>query len=177
MGKIKNTLTALTLGGAITFSGCNNDQTIDQQQKTVICQKIEDGKNLRVILITSDKYYLSEKEKEVRPKVEDIVNSGEYNVASVKTFYSEGYLASAEVDYNIDIAKDCNNKTLRVIFILSNRYYLSEKEKDVKPQLDEIVNSGKYNIQDVNTTVLKGYLVAAEVYYHEKMQSEKSIKE
>lgn len=161
---MKKTLASLVLLGALTLSSC--DDTTTTQQKTVVCQTVEDGTNLRAEVITSNKHYWNDKQDEVRAKIEEIVNGGKFNVTSVKTFYSDAYLTSAEIKYSV--ADDCNNQNLRVIFIHSNKHYWNEKQDEVKPKLDEIVNSGIYNIQDVNTIMLSGYLVAAEVYYHDK---------
>ena len=169
MGKIKNTLTVLALTGAIASTGCENTTTT--QQKNVVCKVIEDGTNLRILPVTSNKSYWGDKQNEVRKEVERIVNSGEYNVVSVKTSYSDAYLTSAEIKYSI--SRECDNKDLRIIFLHSNKSYWGDKQNEVKPKLENIVNSGKYDIQDVNTIMLKGYLVAAEVYYRENGTSRK----
>jgi len=162
MGKIRNGLAALALTGAILTSGCDNTTTT--QTKNVVCQTVEDGTNLRVMTVNSGEHYWNRKQEEIRPKVEEVVNSGEHNVVSVKTFYSDAYLTSAEIKYSV--GEDCN-KNLRVIFIHSNEHYWNRKQEEVKPRLDRIVNSGELDIQEVNT-MLEGYLVAAEVYHYPK---------
>ena len=163
MGRIRNGLTTLLLTGALLIPGCENTTTT--QQKNVVCQEVESGKDLRVISIVSNQHYWNEKQPEVRAKVEEIVNGGEYNVVSVKTFYSDAYLTSAEVKYSV--GEDCDDRDLRVIFVHSDKYYWNERQEGVKPRLDELVNSGTLDIQDVNSIMLKGYLVAAEVYHWE----------
>ena len=161
MEKIKNTLATLVLGGALAIFGC--DTTTTTQQKNVVCQTIEDGKNVRIMAVTSDKHYWNNKQEEIREELEKVINGDEYNIISVKTAYSDAYLTSAEVRYNI--AEDCDNKRLRVIFVHSDKYYWSQKQEEVKPRLETLVNNGNHNIQDINSIMLKGYLVAAEVYY------------
>jgi len=162
MRRSRSALAVLALAGVAALFGCK-DTPITTQQKTVIYQNVEDWTNKRILTITSNQYYLDRKQKEVGPKVEEFVNGGEHNVLSVKTFYSNAYLTSAEIQYSI--ADDYDNRTLRVEFIHSDQYYLDRKQKEVGPRLDEIVNSGQRNIKDVNTVMLEGYLVAAEVYY------------
>ena len=134
--------------------------------KNVVCQTIENGRDLRTIIVTSNQHFWDEKQKEVRNAVDSLVNGGQYNVVSVKTCYSDEYLTSAEIQYNV--ANDCNNKNLRVEFIYSDEHFWDLKQKEIKPRLEQIVNSGQYDIQETNTIMLKGYLVAAEVYYREK---------
>lgn len=157
-----NILGALTLAGIVAFSGCDNTTTT--QQKSVVCQDISQGQNIRIMTVTSDKHYWSKKEIDIKAKVEEVVNGGKYNVISVKTFYSNAYLTSAEIKYNV--GEPCDNRKLQVMFVNSNQFYLYRKQNEVKPKLDELVNSGKYNIKDVNTIMLKGYLVAAEIYHY-----------
>lgn len=148
----------------VAFSGCG-DNTTTTQQKQVVCQTIDDGTSLRIMTISSPRYYWNEKQEDVVAKLDSVVNSGNYNVVSVKTFYSDAYLTSAEVKYSI--AEDCDNRNIRIKFLQSPHYYWNEKQEDVKPLLDSIVNGGTYDIFDVNTVMLQGYLVAAEVYYYQ----------
>jgi len=160
--KTKLFLLVISILGLILF-GCDNPTST--QQKIVVCQSVEDGTNIRIMTITSNKYSWISKQGEVKPNVEKIVNGGQYNVVSVKTFYSDEYLTSAEIKYSI--AEDCENQNFRVIFIHSKKYSWITKQGEIKPKLEDVVNSGKYDIQDVNTIMLEGYLVAAEVFYRE----------
>ena len=162
MRKIKNILNVLALSGTIAFYGC--DKTNTAQQKDLVCKIYPDGENMRVMAIKNNKFFLDEKQEKVKAKIEDLVNGGKYNVVSVKTFYSKEHLTSALVTYNID--KNYNGPGLRVIFISSDKDYWDQKEKEVKPKLHSIVNSGEYDIKDIKTIFLSGYLVSAEVYYH-----------
>ena len=93
MEKIKNTLATLVLGGALATFGC--DTTTTTQQKNVVCQTIEDGKNVRIMAVTSDKHYWNNKQEEIREELEKVINGDEYNIISVKTAYSDAYLTSA----------------------------------------------------------------------------------
>ncbi len=175
MGKIKNTLAALVLGGALAFSGCGQD-TITTQQKNVFCQTIKDGKNVRIMTITSDKNHWNNQQKEIREKLENVINRGGYNIISVKTAYSDVYLTLAEVKYSVAEDEDCDNTRLRVIFIHSDKNHLNNIQEEINPRLEAIVNSGKYNIQEVNSIRVEGYLVAAEVYFKDLDSANKTKK-
>ena len=153
------------LGLLFFVAGCDENYPESTQTLEVSTQPIS-GSNLRLLSITSTKYYFNEKQNEVRPKLETAVNGGEYNIASVKTSYSSGYLTAAEVTYDASGRGDGNG--LRVLFIQSDKYYWNEKAADIKPRLDAMVNSGKYDVVKIQTTYAQGYLLAAEVYYREK---------
>jgi len=155
----------MLLGLLFFVAGCDENHPESTHILEVGTQPVS-GSNLRLLSITSTKYYFNEKQNEVRPKLEAAVNGGKYNIASVKTSYSSGYLTAAEVAYNASGRGSGNG--LRVLFIQSNKHYWNEKATDVKPRLDAIVNSGKYDIVKIQTTYAQGYLLAAEVYYQEK---------
>jgi hypothetical protein len=123
---------------------------------------------LRLLSITSDKNYLNlnEKQNEISPKLEIIINGSNYNITSVKTSYSSGYLVAAEITYDTSGYGEGNE--LRVILIQSNKENWDEKADEIRSQLDEVVNSERYDILDINTTCIRGSLRAAEVYYQEK---------
>jgi len=161
---------AVVLFSASLFFGCSDTTTT--QQKLVVCQNVQDGTSMRIITITSSRRYYSEKQEDVVATLDSILSSKTFNIVSVKTFYSDTYLTSAEVKYST--AQDCDNTGLQAMFILSEKRYYNEKQDEIKPRLDAIVNSGKYNIKDVNTIMLQGYLVAAEVYYYPKDDSTKA---
>jgi len=164
MRKSTSTLAALALAGATVIFGCeNNTANTITQKKTFVRRNIEDGANRRVLAITSDQHYWNRKQAEVRSKVERFVNGGEHNVLSVKTFYSDAFLTSAEIQYGA--GDDCNNQNLRIEFIHSDERYWNRKQAEIKPRLLEFINSGQRDVRDVNMVKLKGCLVAAEVYY------------
>lgn len=164
--KINQAVFLVILLGALFFvAGCDMNYPESMQALEISTQSIHGG-DIRLLSITSTKYYFNEKQNEVRPKFEATVNSGEYNIVSVKTSYSSGYLTAAEVIHDVSDRGDGNN--LRVLLIQSDKYYWNEKAADINPRLDAIVNSGKYDIIKIQTTYVQGYLLAAEVYYQEK---------
>lgn len=156
---------ALFLFLAIIVAGCDENFPESTQTLEVTTQPIS-GSSMRLLSITSTEYYLSKKQDDVCPRLETMINSGDYNIIAIKTSYSSGYLAAAEVTYNTSRRGDGNN--IRVMFIQSDEYYREKKAADVKSRLDVVVNSGKYDIMKINTTYVQGYLLAAEVYYREK---------
>ena len=158
-------LPVVLLGLAFLVAGCNENHPESTQALEVTTQPVS-GSNMRLLLLTSAEYYFDRKQSEVRPKLETTINGGEYNIIAVKTSYSSGYLTAAEITYDASGHGDGNN--MRVMFIQSNEYYWNKKAAEIKPQLDEVVNSGKYDIAKINTTYAQGYLLAAEVYYREK---------
>ncbi len=146
-------------------AGCDENYPESTQTFEVTTQPVS-GNNLRLLSITSGEYYLTKKEAEVRPKLETAINGGEYNVASVKTSYSSGYLTAAEVTYDASGRGDGNG--LRMLFIQSDQRFWDMKAAEIKPKLDAMVNSGKYDIVKIQTTYVEDYLLTAEVYYREK---------
>jgi hypothetical protein len=150
----------------LTFSGCY-EEVIKSSQEATVCQFSENGKNLKVLLISSNKYYWCDKQQEIIPIFDSAVNSGIYNIVEIKTYYSSSYLTAAEILYTTDSIDCRNNKSLKMILLTSNEYYWSEKDAEIRPKFDKIINSGTYNIKTTNTVILDGYLVAAEIYYYE----------
>ncbi|MDO8569574.1 MAG: hypothetical protein Q7R89_02235 [bacterium] len=164
--KIRQVMLPVALLGVLFFvAGCEENHPESTQAFEVSTQPVS-GSNIRLLSITSTKYQFNEKQNEVRPKLEATVNGGEHNIVSVKTLYSSGYLTAAEVTYNASGRGSGNG--LRVLFIQSDKYRWDEKAADVKPRLDLMVNSGKYDVVKIQTTYAQGYLLAAEVYYREK---------
>ena len=164
--KIRQAVFSFMLLGLLFFvAGCNENNPESTQTLEVSTQPVS-GSNLRLLLITSTKYNFIRKQNEVRPKLETTVNGGEYNIVSVKTLYSSGYLTAAEVTYDASGRGDGNS--LRVLFIQSDKYDWYAKAADVKPRLDAMVNGGKYDVVKIQTTYTKGHLLAAEMYYREK---------
>jgi hypothetical protein len=155
----------MLLGLLLLVAGCDENHPESTQTLEVNTQPVS-GSNLRLLSITSDEHYFNKKQDEVRPKLESTVNGGKYNIVSVKTSYSSGYLTAAEVTYDASGRGDGND--LRVLFIQSDEYYWNKKAAEIKPKLDAMVNSGKYDIVKIQTTYAQGYLLAAEVYYRKK---------
>ena len=165
--KIKQAVFPVALLGLLLFvAGCGDVDHPESTQTFEVSTQPVSGSNIRLLSITSNKYYFDQKQNELRPKLEATVNGGEYNITSVKTSYSSGYLTAAEVTYDASGRGDGNN--LRVLFIQSDKHYWDQKAADIKPRLDAMVNSGKYDVAKIQTTYAKGYLLAAEVYYREK---------
>ncbi len=162
MNKIRCILYSIVVIGLLLFvAGCDESKSV---QTFEVCTQETEGTDLRMVWITSTKYYYESKQTEVRAKLENLLNGGEYNVVSVKTSYTEGYLTGAEVIYNpSSICGDGNR--LRILFVHNTYFYFSAKQKDVKLNLYEIVNGGEYDIVRIQTIYVKGYLVAAEIYY------------
>ncbi|MDO8593372.1 MAG: hypothetical protein Q7R59_00535 [bacterium] len=164
--KIRQAVFPFMLLGLLFFvAGCDENHPESTQTLEVNTQPVS-GSNLRLLTITSDKRYWDQKQGEIRPKLEATINGGEYNIASVKTSYSSGYLTSAEVTYDASGRGDGNG--LRVVFITSDRRYWDQKAAEIKPRLDAMVNGGKYDVVKIQTTYAQGYLLVAEVYYREK---------
>lgn len=163
---IKVLFSILFLALLIIVAGCCDKNHPESTQTFEVTTQPVSGSNMRLLSITSTEYYFNKKQNEVRPKLETTVNGGEYNIIAVKTSYSSGYLTAAEIAYDASGQGSGNN--IRVMFIQSDEYYWSKKAADIKPRLDAVVNSGKYDIAKINTTYAQGYLLAAEVYYREK---------
>ena len=163
--KTKKALFLVVLFCVFFISACEENIPEFTQILEVSTQPVS-GSSVRLLSITSSKHYLNQKQNEVRPKLKVIINGGEHNITSVKTLYSSGYLTAAEVTYDASSRGDGNN--MRVMFIHSNKNYWNQRAADIKPRLDKVINSGKYNIVKINTTYAQGYLLAAEVYYREK---------
>lgn len=146
-------------------TGCDT-KDIPESTQTLQVTEVAKGPNIRLLPITSEKYYFYEKEKEIRARLEGEINGGKRNIVAVKTSYSSGYLTSGEIIYDISDSGEGSN--LRVLFIYSDKHYWDEKMKEVQPRLNEIVNSGKYDICKIQTVYARGHLLAAEVYYRSK---------
>ncbi|MFA6430607.1 MAG: hypothetical protein WC229_03235 [Candidatus Paceibacterota bacterium] len=155
----------MLFGFLLFIAGCDENLCESMQTLEVSTQPVN-GTNLRLLSITSTEFYVNKKQNEICDKLKTAVNGGEYNITSVKTSYSSGYLTAAEVTYDASSRGDGNS--LRVLFIQSDKYYWNEKTDDIKPKLDAIVNSGEYDVVKIQTTYAQGYLLAAEVYYREK---------
>jgi len=154
------------LGLLLFFAGCSTNSYPESTQTFEVGAQPVNGSGIRILSITSDRYYFDDMQDEVRPRFETMVNGGQYNIISVKTSYSSGYLTAAEITYNADSRGEGNN--LRVLFIQSDKGTWDQKSADIKPRLDAVVNSGKYDIVKIQTTYQRGYLLAVEVYYQQQ---------
>jgi hypothetical protein len=157
----------------LTLVACDGDSnessqvtSVDRSQLPGTTTQVE-GKStgLRVILLTSDQHYIDHKADEVSPALLEVINSGEYNIVSVKTTYVSGYLTSAEVYYDA-VSGDGNHVRLLLISDDDDQY-IDHKENVVKPLYEEAVNSGNYDVISTRTVYVSGYFVAAEIYYRE----------
>jgi hypothetical protein len=150
----------------ILASGCQKNYPESTQTLEITKTQPMSGSDMRWISVISNKYYFNEKQDDIRPKLEAMINNGKYNVLYVKTSYSSGYLTAAEMAYDASGRGDGNN--MRVMFIQSDEHYWNKKQDDIKPRIDAVVNSGKYDIVKINSVYAEGYLLAAEIYYREK---------
>ena len=148
----------------VHLSGCIGDHFMSDQRVELVDQS-QVGNDLRMIMLNSDRHYFEDKQREVRPALEVMINSGEYNIVSIDTKYSSGYLTSATVTYNA--SKKGLGNDLRVTFVHSGRYYWRDKSAEIKPQLDRLISSGAYGVVKVNTVQSDGYILAAELYHRE----------
>lgn len=58
------------------------------------------GNNLRVLFIYSDKYGRENETEEIQPRLNEIINSGQYRLVEIKMVYEVGHLFAAEVYYH-----------------------------------------------------------------------------
>lgn len=162
----RNVLVVLTWL-ALALTACaqqpvQQDQVVEVPQDNVSSMGRPDKTD--IVLVTSDQYYLVEKQQEVASQLDELINAGSYDITEVQTYYSDGYLTAARVTYVPEVEGDGNK--LRVKFIQSDKYYVNEKDQDVKKGLEEALAST--DVLKVNTIFQNGYLLAAEVWYLEK---------
>ena len=72
----------------------------------------------------------------------------------------------AESAYDAGGKGEGNN--LRVLFVYSEKVYWHEKAKEIESRLNEIMNSGTYDVVKIQKVTTGGYMLAAEVYYRAK---------
>ena len=101
--------------------------------------------------------YLSNKKGDVCSELETMINSGEYNIVSIKTTYSSNRLTEAEVTYDTSGRGEGND--IRILLLHQ------EDAINIKSRLDNIFGSGKYSIITRNVIYKNGYLFSAEIYY------------
>jgi len=136
-------------------------------QKACPQTAVED--NVRLVLITSDHSYLVDKQKEqkeVLAKLVPMINSGQYNIISVKTSYSWGYLIAAEVTYSVSDRGIGND--LRIIFVTSDKDADDDRSQEVQKKLNILFSEATFAIEKVQTVYRNEDLLAAEVYYRDK---------
>jgi hypothetical protein len=144
---------------ALLAAGCNDHEETSQTFEVAPAA----GTNTRMMTIASDLYYWDDQAEEVTQELDELVNSGAYNILYVKTSYSDEYMTSAEIGY--DISGPGRGNSLRVLLIKSDKYYYDDQEKEVQAELEKVVNSGAYNIAKIQTVYISDHLIAAEVYY------------
>lgn len=157
MLNIKHLLTALSFSAILAISGCARFQSSNNQ--FVLCPTTDNYVKFPVI---SKWHLMPNKQKDLKPKLEGFINSGDHNIVSVQTTYTDAYLTSAEITYSLD--NDCKGNNLRVALIHSNKRFWHTKQNDVRPRLEKMI-TGDYDILDIKEIRIKKYLVAAEVYY------------
>lgn len=150
----------------LSVAACDESYPESEQTVEVVSPQPVESRDLRLISITTEEYYLDKKEAEVTPRLEAVVNFGEYNVFSMKTSYTNGRLVGADVTY--DASGPGLSNDLRVKLFQSGEYYLDKRSAEVQSLLDEFLASGRldgFKVLKVNTVRQKGYLLAAEVWY------------
>jgi len=173
----KNIAVLVFLGVSLVLAGCGTDRHSEYTQIFQAIKTTEEGQNLRLLRIASEKSYCygyyeyeyygyEEKEKEVRARLASEINGGRHNVVAVKTSYSSGYLLAGEITFDAGGAGEGNN--LRVLFVYSDKFYWHEKMKDIESRLNEIMSSGRYAVVKIQKVYTGGFLLAAEVYYQSK---------
>lgn len=173
----KNIAILVFLAVSLIFSGCGADRRSEYTQIFQSAKAMGGGPNIRLLPIASEKSYCygyyeyeyygyEEKEREVRARLEAEINGGQRNIVAVKTSYSSGYLLDGEITYDAGGAGEGNN--LRVLFVYSGKFYWHEKMKEIESRLNEIMDSGKYDVVKIRKVYTSGYMVAAEVYYLSK---------
>lgn len=146
------------------ISGCS-DQGVSISQ-TFDIDRVNRGQNLKVISLTSDEYSFDLKQHDVSRGLHDLVNSGLYDIVSIETFYSGTFLTAAQVTYNDGVAGEGNK--IKLALLLSSSGSLDDKQKKIRPQLDEILNDPDHEIIQSSPVYSDGYLVAAEIYYKDR---------
>lgn len=91
--------------------------------------------------------------------------SGKYNVISISTHYSDAQLIGADIMYSV--GSNHKNLNFRVKFLSSDKFSGYSRNKEIESQINEFINSGKYNIKGINKIKLGQNLAAAEIYYLE----------
>jgi len=145
---------------ALVCAGCGDTVQNTQTFEFVTASA---GADTRFIPITSGEYYYDKKEAEVSAGFAETVNGGNYNVNTITTSYSNGRLTAAEITYDSSSRGEGNR--LRVLLVQSDEYYYYKREAEVRPKVEEIVNSGAYDIEKVHNIYVEGRLIAAEIYY------------
>lgn len=173
---IRQAMFPIALLGLLLFAvGCGAHAYERESVNTLtLTGQNENGSALGLLSITStitnntQTSYHDKKQNEVLSKLEAIINSGEYNIASVKTFYHIPYLVRAEITYYIHDRGDGNN--LRVIFVRSIMKPKPSEHKDaeVESWIKKIVESEEFHIVKIHTMHFEGHDAVGEVYYLQK---------
>lgn len=126
-----------------------------------------DNRNLQTISITSEENY-RQRHAKIYGELLRIINSGDYNIISVKTTYSNEYLIDAKIiTYNFTGIGEGHN--VRFLLITSHKNSYPEAEKEVSKWLEETErwmnkSTCAYEIVKIQRIHAKGYFIAAEVY-------------
>ena len=168
---LRNLFWCLLLSLGLLFLVIACEGTESQLENRFTCQTIEDGTNIRITTITSEKRWLVDRQEHITKQLEQMINSGKYNVVSINTTYTYGYLDCAVVNYNQ--VEDGEGRNLRVKLLHGQCTGESTRnwaaiQTSIELELDTFVNSGKYNIDDIKKILRSGKIVAAEVYYYEE---------
>lgn len=169
----KNIAILVFLAVSLIYSGCGTDRRSEYTQIFQPAKAMKREASIRLLHITSEKSYCygyyeyeyygyEEKEREVRARLEAEINGGQHNIAAVKTSYFSGYLLAGQITYDAGGKGEGNN--LRVLFVYSEKTYWHEKAKEIESRVNEIMNSGKYDVVKIQKVYTGGYLLAAEVY-------------
>lgn len=145
------------LAGLVLTMSCNYPETSQTHEVS------KGSGNVRVLTFNSDEYAPRDKQSKVSEALQKAVNSGKYNIVSITTGYTEGFLTSATMNY--DPTQSGEGNSLRLILVLSAKFPYDDRAEEVKNRLDQITNGGEYNIVDIRTASVEGRIVAAEVYY------------
>lgn len=56
-----------------------------------------DGNNIRILLISSNKYHWDRQAADIKPRLDEVVNAGTLDIVKINTTYVQGYVLAAEV--------------------------------------------------------------------------------
>ena len=147
------------------LSGC--DEKVNNTTVTTPVQKqpvAADGsfKTTATKLVSSNEFYHYKKEADLLKQLEDLINSGTYNIVQVTTTYSNAYLTAAQIDYVPD-EKGIGND-VRVKFLTPTTYRWDERDLEVKEMQKQATNPPSFKVQSV---MLQGYIVNSELWYYQ----------
>lgn len=147
--------------------GCQNLQNVrltklEEQSSTFVFRK--DVGTVNQLILTSTQQAPVEKQREIASKLEEAVNSGEYNLTACETRYVDGQLAAATIWY---LSGDGEGNNVRVKLLTSDEWLYTDEDRDIQQQLATAQRSTG-NIIETKTIFQEEYLLSAEVWYLEK---------